>query len=70
MKISSFRMEFSAKITAVAVLILNLDCVKELSQAIKTISESGLSSSLFIIITFDLFVVVKFDCGMFSINWN
>ena len=62
---SSFRMEFSAKITAVAVLILNLDCVKESSQVIKTISESGLSSSLFII-TFNLFVVVKFNHGMFS----
>ena len=41
-------MKFSAKITAVAVLILNLDYVKELPQVIKTISESGLSSSLFI----------------------
>ena len=65
MKISLFRMKFSAKITAVAVLILNLDYVKESPQVIKTISESGLSSSLFII-TFNLFVVVKFDHGMFS----
>ena len=61
MKISSFRMEFSAKITAVAVLILNLDYVKESPQVIKTISESGL-----FIITFNLFVAVKFNQGMFS----
>ena len=78
---SSLRMEFSANMTAVAVLILDLDLVREPSVATRINSLSGFELLVFIDIlevfvlsprilslTSGFVVVVKLDLGIFSIS--